>query len=265
MLQREVAERARYDTGRCHSASHSHRARRTLASREHRGGRARHEKHGAGASSCWCGRSRFRTRKPPRAPPARTTCSRARASSTSCRQRSPGCGFVAATTSRDRDQNFRVLDLHDAAQRIFEMSARAPAAVLFGAERTGLTNEELAARARADPHSRESRLSCRSISRWPCSSLLRAVPRARSSRRAHGRAPSAAARAPADMERFYAHLAASDGGGGFPRPHPVRHESDEPHPPLSQRAEMDQNEVNILRGFLTAVQSKAAARPARSR
>ena len=56
------------------------------------------------------------------------------------------CGFVAATTSRPRDQNFnfRALDLHDAAQRIFEMSARGPAAVLFGAERTGLTNEELA-------------------------------------------------------------------------------------------------------------------------
>ena len=54
------------------------------------------------------------------------------------------CGFVSATTSRSRDQNFRALDLHDAATRIFEMSARGPAAVLFGAERTGLTNEELA-------------------------------------------------------------------------------------------------------------------------
>ena len=52
-------------------------------------------------------------------------------------------GFVAATTSRPRDQNF-AHDLHDAALRIFEMSERGPAAVLFGAERTGLTNEELA-------------------------------------------------------------------------------------------------------------------------
>src|SRR6185295_4554336 len=31
------------------------------------------------------------------------------------------CGFVAATTSRPRDQNFRALDVHEAAQRIFEM------------------------------------------------------------------------------------------------------------------------------------------------
>src|SRR6186997_169137 len=54
------------------------------------------------------------------------------------------CGFVAATTSRPRDQNFRALDLHEAAHNIFAKSEFAPAAVLFGAERTGLTNEELA-------------------------------------------------------------------------------------------------------------------------
>src|SRR4051812_39463371 len=54
-----------------------------------------------------------------------------------------GVGYVAATTSRDRDQNFRVLDVRDAAERIVAESQRAPAAVLFGAERTGLTNEAL--------------------------------------------------------------------------------------------------------------------------
>src|SRR6186997_1133099 len=41
------AEKGRYDTGRA-ADRHSHRARRTLASREHRGGGARHEKHGVG-------------------------------------------------------------------------------------------------------------------------------------------------------------------------------------------------------------------------
>src|SRR6185295_9728027 len=54
-----------------------------------------------------------------------------------------GCGFVAATTSRDRDQNFRVLDVRDAAEQIVAHSRQSPAAVLFGAERTGLTNEAL--------------------------------------------------------------------------------------------------------------------------
>src|SRR3981081_4162166 len=54
-----------------------------------------------------------------------------------------GCGFVPATPSRDRDQNFRVADVRDAAERIVTEARRAPAAVLFGAERTGLTNGEL--------------------------------------------------------------------------------------------------------------------------
>src|SRR5258705_1285544 len=52
-----------------------------------------------------------------------------------------GCGFVAATTSRDRDQYFRVIDVRDAAVRIVAESRRAPAAVVFGSQRTGLTHE----------------------------------------------------------------------------------------------------------------------------
>src|ERR1700753_1127479 len=48
------------------------------------------------------------------------------------------CGFVAATTSRDRDQNFRVVDVREAAERIVSESRRAPAAVVFGGERTRL-------------------------------------------------------------------------------------------------------------------------------
>src|SRR5215475_12530266 len=63
----------------------------------------------------------------------------------SVREALDGCGFVAATTSRDRDQYFRVADVHDAAQRLVVESQRSPAAVLFGAERTGLTNEDLEA------------------------------------------------------------------------------------------------------------------------
>src|SRR5579862_4547661 len=54
-----------------------------------------------------------------------------------------GCGFVTATTSRDRDQYFRVLDVREAAARLVSEAQRSPAAVVFGAERSGLTNEEL--------------------------------------------------------------------------------------------------------------------------
>ena len=55
------------------------------------------------------------------------------------------CGYVAATTSRSRDQHFRVLEVRQAAARLVVQAERSPAAVLFGAERTGLENEHLEA------------------------------------------------------------------------------------------------------------------------
>ncbi len=54
-----------------------------------------------------------------------------------------GCGLVLATTARERDQYFRVLDARAAARRAGGGGSIAPVAVMFGAERTGLTNEEL--------------------------------------------------------------------------------------------------------------------------
>src|SRR4029077_10220024 len=54
-----------------------------------------------------------------------------------------GCGYVAATTSRERDQYFRVVDVREAAARVVAAPRASPPAVVFGAERTGLTNEEL--------------------------------------------------------------------------------------------------------------------------
>jgi TrmH family RNA methyltransferase len=167
------------------------------------------------------------------------------------------CGFVAATTSRPRDQNFRALDLHEAAANIFGKSGLAPAAVLFGAERTGLTNEELALahlliRIPANPDYPSLNLAM--AVQLVCYELFRAAGSPASSRPL-----SQAAVPPAsgeDMERFYAHLAqvmeeidfrdrTQAGTALMTR---IRR--------LFQRCEMDQNEVNILRGILTSVQSK---------
>jgi TrmH family RNA methyltransferase len=166
-------------------------------------------------------------------------------------------GFVAATTSRPRDHNFLALDLHDAAARIFEMSARGPAAVLFGAERTGLTNEELALahlliRIPANPE-------------YPSLNLAMAVQLTtyelfRAAGSPAGARPLTEQTVPlapgADLERFYAHLQQvmdevdfrdrTVGGNNLMTR--IRR--------LFQRCEMDQNEVNILRGFLTSVQQK---------
>jgi TrmH family RNA methyltransferase len=166
-----------------------------------------------------------------------------------------GCGFVAATTSRDRDQNFRVVDVREAAERIVSESRRAPAAVLFGAERTGLTNEDLEA--------------SHTLIRIPANEAYLSLNLAMAVQlvtyelfRAHGNAkvvalPAAAPLAtPEDMDRLYIHLAqvmeevdfrdrTQSGTNLMAR---IRR--------FLQRAELDQNEVNILRGLLTAVQSR---------
>jgi len=166
-------------------------------------------------------------------------------------------GFVAATTSRPRDQNFRALDLHEAAQRIFDMSERGPAAILFGAERTGLTNEELALahlliRIPANPD-------------YPSLNLAMAVQLTtyelfRAAGSPAGTRPLSEPTVPlapgAEMERFYVHLQQvmdevdfkDRTTGGTHLMTRIRR--------LFQRCEMDQNEVNILRGILTSVQQK---------
>ena len=167
------------------------------------------------------------------------------------------CGFIAATTSRERDQNFRVLDVHEAAQRLTAQAARGPAALLFGAERTGLTNEELAQahvllRIPANPL-------------YPSLNLAMAVQlaayeiyRARGAqyRQPVAEVPLASA---ADMARLYEHLEqvlaevefhdrTTSGTNLMQR---IRR--------FVQRAELDQNEANIVRGFLTHVQRKRRA------
>ena len=169
-----------------------------------------------------------------------------------------GCGFVAATTSRDRDQYFRVQDVREAAPRIVAQAQRSPAAVLFGAERTGLTNEELET-AHVLIRIPATTPTLRSISPWRCSwSPTSCFGRAAyaSRRRRPVAAPLASA---ADMQRLYEHFAQ------------VLEEIDFRDRTQSgthlmlrirrflQRAELDENEVNILRGILTAVQNRRRA------
>jgi TrmH family RNA methyltransferase len=165
-----------------------------------------------------------------------------------------GCGFVTATTSRDRDQNFRVLDVRDAAARILDESRRAPSAILFGAERTGLTNEDLqAAHAlmRIPANSEYLSLNLAMAVQIVCYEIYRA--QAAPLQQPARDVPMAS---PADMERLYEHLAQVMEQVEFrDRTQSGTHLMGRIHSFL-QRAELDQNEVNILRGFLTAVQSR---------
>lgn len=54
------------------------------------------------------------------------------------------CGLVLGTSARTRSANFRVLDARAAAAELVVASAGRPAALLFGGERNGLSNEDLA-------------------------------------------------------------------------------------------------------------------------
>jgi TrmH family RNA methyltransferase len=166
-----------------------------------------------------------------------------------------GCGFVAASTSRDRDQYFRVIDVRAAAVRIVAESRRAPAAVVFGSERTGLTNEELeAAHAliRIPAHCAYPSLNLAMAVQLVAYELFRAGD---SDAAAHAPAgpPLAGAR---EMARLYTHFAQVLEEIEFrDRTQSGTHLMGRIRRFL-QRAELDQNEVNILRGILTAVQSR---------
>jgi len=166
-----------------------------------------------------------------------------------------GCGYVAATTARDRDQYFRVVDLRDAALHLVAAARRSPAAVVFGAERTGLTNEEL--------ESAHALIRIPASAAYPSLNLAMAVQvvayelfRAAGSA-AVASAPLAAPLATAqEMQHLYTHFAAVLEEIDF-------HDRTQSGTHLMsrirrflQRAELDENEVHILRGILTAVQNR---------
>jgi TrmH family RNA methyltransferase len=165
-----------------------------------------------------------------------------------------GCGLVLATTSRARDHYYRVLDVREAAARAVAECMQAPVAIVFGAEQSGLSNEDL-----APAH---ALLRIPTGNEYVSLNLAMAVQVvAYEVFRARGAAVAAAAREqpladPAAMERLYAHFEAvleqvdfrdrtQSGSNLMNR---IRR--------FLQRAELDANEVNILRGLLTAVQQQ---------
>jgi tRNA (cytidine32/uridine32-2'-O)-methyltransferase len=169
------------------------------------------------------------------------------------------CGLVVATTSRQRDQNFQVLDVQQAAVRAVAESRLAPVALLFGSERTGLSNEDLDAS--------HVLLRIPADGEYPSLNLAMAVQLVSYEIfRARGTPGSAAAMrendqtvplaTPPQMQQLYIHLEQVLGEVDFnDRTLSGTHLMSRIRRFL-QRAQLDQNEVNILRGILTAVQNK---------
>ncbi len=169
------------------------------------------------------------------------------------------CSLVLATTARERDQYFRVLDVRAAARRLVEESHRSAVAVLFGSERAGLTNDELRnahALLRIPANPAYSALNLAMAVQVVAYEILQARSEAA------GQAPlvpdgrTAPPAAPQDMERLYEHLEEVLVEIDFrDRTQNGRHLMNRLRR-LLQRAEPDANEVNILRGILTAVQQR---------
>lgn len=165
-----------------------------------------------------------------------------------------GCGLVLATTSRGRDHYHRVFDVREAAQRAVAEAASSPVAILFGAERTGLTNEDMKhahALLRIPTSDEYASLNLAMAVQVVSYEVLRAAgdvnpPLLRTQ-------PLAS---PQQMDLLYEHLQVVLNDIDF---------RDRTQSGVNlitriraflQRAELDVNEVNILRGILTAVQQR---------
>ena len=163
------------------------------------------------------------------------------------------CGLVVGTTARARHLPWRVLEPREAAAEIAAASATGEVAVLFGAERTGLTNEEieLCQRLLTIPTGPSyASLNVAMAVQVVAYELLLATREVDAA--ARGGIPLASA---LEMERFYAHLEQVLGEVGF------NDRTGEGHlmarlRRFFNRAVPDQNEINILRGILTSVQGR---------
>jgi TrmH family RNA methyltransferase len=161
------------------------------------------------------------------------------------------CGFVAGSTSRPRSYHWEFTTPRDAAARVLALPGENRAALLFGSERYGLGNEDLdhcnvLVRIPANPDYCSLNLAM-SVQLLAYEIFMaREQPRSR----VQLETPLASS---GDMERFYAHLQAVLGE--------IEFEDRTGHlmerlRRLFNRAQLDGNELNILRGILSAVQGR---------
>jgi TrmH family RNA methyltransferase len=166
------------------------------------------------------------------------------------------CGFIAGTTSRPRSYYWEFTTPRDVAARIVALPGETRAALLFGSERYGLGTEDLN--------------HCNVLVRIPANAeycslnlamsvqlLSYEIFMAREQPASHVQLELPLALA-GDVEHFYAHL------------HQVLNEIDfedrtghlmERLRRLFNRAQLDRNELNILRGILSAVQGRRGQSP----
>ena len=163
------------------------------------------------------------------------------------------CGLVLGTSARGRSARHRVLDARQAAELL--AAAARPAAVLFGGERNGLGNEELAqchALVRIPAAADYESLNLAQAVQIVCYEIRMATLAAAADPRPQPALEPATAR---ELAALHAHLDAVLGQVGF------MHEGNAAQlgPRLQRllvRAVPDDSEVRILRGLLAAIERR---------
>jgi TrmH family RNA methyltransferase len=164
------------------------------------------------------------------------------------------CGLVVGATARARHLPWRTLEPRAAAREIALASRASEVAVLFGAERTGLTNEELEFCQRlvtiptGTGYASLNVAMAVQVVAYELHLAMRDEP-------VPGTAGAIALASATEMERFYAHLEQVLDEVGFHDRTGAGHLLARLRR-LFNRAVLDENEVHILRGILTAVQGR---------
>jgi len=164
------------------------------------------------------------------------------------------CGLVVGTTARSRHLPWKVLEPREAAAEVASAAGVGEVAVLFGAERTGLTNDEieLCQRLLTIPTgSAYGSLNLAMAVQVVSYEILLATRAVAGDAARSGIALASAS----EMERFYSHLEQVLDEIDF------HDRTGEGHlmarlRRFFNRAMPDQNEINILRGILTSVQGR---------
>ena len=165
------------------------------------------------------------------------------------------CVFVVGTTARERSIPWPIKTPHDCAPEIIAATESGEVAVVFGRESSGLNNEELeicnlVIQIPTDPDF--SSLNIASAVQIICYELRQAMTLPEQVNKKQDKIPIASAE---QMHSFYEHLETCMTEAGY-------HDPEVPRSlmrrlkRLFNRARLDRDEINILRGFLSAVQEK---------
>jgi tRNA (cytidine32/uridine32-2'-O)-methyltransferase len=164
-----------------------------------------------------------------------------------------GCTFIAGTSARQRGLGPPVLSPRECMERLHaESAAGQEVALLFGRERTGLTNEELArchilVNIPSNPDYSSLNIAA-AVQVLGYESML-----ARGALPVAGESEETPATAD-EMEKLYEHIESAALETGFLDPANPKHLMRRIRR-LFSRARPDQNEVHILRGLLSALQN----------